>query len=274
MLHPMTLRAALILCTLLAVGPMPVRATTQDDVVKAEILQGWRTDRGSTMMALHLSLTPGWKTYWRSPGDAGIPPMFNWSGSDNLGQVRIHWPRPAVFLTNGMTSVGYHDEVVLPFEVFAVDPAQPIRLDLQMDLGVCKDICLPASIILNSDVGPDGDGGVATIKAALAEQPASGKAAGLAGIACDIAPIADGLRVTAHLDMPALGPDETVVFEAGAPDIWVSTAQSARQGGRLTSVTDMVGQSGAPFALDRSGVVLTIISGGAAVEITGCPAGP
>ncbi len=268
----MMLRAALIFCTLLAVGPMPVRATTQDDVIKAEVLQGWRTDRGSIMMALHLSLTPGWKTYWRSPGDAGIPPLFNWSGSDNLGQVRIHWPRPAVFLTNGMTSIGYHDEVVLPFEVFAVDPAQPIRLDLRLDLGVCKEICLPATIVLGSDVKADG-GDIAIIKAALADRPASAKAAGLAEIVCDIAPIADGLRVTAHLDMPSLGPEETVVFEAGIPGIWVAAAESARQGGRLTSVTDMVGQSGAPFALDRSGVVLTIISGGAAVEITGCPAG-
>jgi DsbC/DsbD-like thiol-disulfide interchange protein len=272
MFGAMMMRAALILCTLLAVGPMPVRATTQDDVVKAEVLQGWRTDHGSVMMALHLSLTPGWKTYWRSPGDAGIPPMFNWSESDNLGQVRIHWPRPAVFLTNGMTSIGYHDELVLPFEVFAVDPGQPIRLDLRLDLGVCKDICLPATIVLDSAVTTNGDD-IAIIKAALAERPASAKAAGLARIFCDIAPLDDGLRVTAHLDMPSLGPDETVMFEAGVPDIWVAAAESLRQGGRLTSVTDMVGESGAPFALDRSGVVLTIISGGAAVEITGCPAG-
>ena len=272
MFTPMMLRAALIFCTLIALGPTPVRATTQEDVIQAEVLQGWRTDRGSVMMGLRLSLTPGWKTYWRSPGDAGIPPLFDWAGSDNLAQVRIYWPRPAVFLTNGMTSIGYHDEVVLPFEVFAVDPAQPIWLDLQLDLGVCEDICVPATILLGSDVKGDGDH-VDAIKAALADRPASAKAAGLAGIACDIAPITDGLRVTAHLDMPSLGPDEMVVFEAGVPDIWVAGATSARQGGRLTSVTDMVGQSGAPFSLDRSGIVLTVISGGAAVEIIGCPAG-
>lgn len=272
MFRPMMLRTTLIFCTILAIGPMPVRATTQDDVVKAEVLQGWQTDRGSVMMALHLRLTPGWKTYWRSPGDAGIPPMFDWSASDNLGQVHIHWPRPAVFLTNGMTSIGYQDELVLPFEVFPSDPGRAIRLDLRMDLGVCKDICLPATIAIDSDVRADNTN-VAIIKAALAERPATGKAAGLAGISCDIAPIDDGLRVTAHLDMPALGTEETVVFEAGAPDIWVAAAESTRQGGRLTSVTDMVGESGVPFSLDRSGVVLTVISGGSAVEITGCPAG-
>jgi DsbC/DsbD-like thiol-disulfide interchange protein len=272
MFRPMMLRATLIFCTLLALGLTQVHATTQDDVVQAEVLQGWQTDRGSVMMALRLVLTPGWKTYWRSPGDAGIPPMFDWSGSDNLGQVRIHWPRPAVFMTNGMTSIGYHDEVVLPFEVFPAEPGQPIRLDLRMDLGVCKDICLPATIEIGGDVAADGEN-VAIIKAALADRPASGKSAGLAHISCDIEPIDDGLRVTAHVDMPALGPDETVVFEAGAPGIWVAAATSVRDGGRLTSVTDMVGESGAPFALDRSGLVLTVISGGAAVEITGCPAG-
>jgi DsbC/DsbD-like thiol-disulfide interchange protein len=268
----MKTRMTLILCSLLAFGPTQVGATTQDDVVRTEVLQGWQTDRGSTMMALRLVLTPGWKTYWRSPGDAGIPPSFDWSGSGNLAQVRIHWPRPTVFLVSGMTSIGYHDELVLPFEVFAVDPGQPIRLGLRMDLGICKDICLPATIVIDSFVAGDG-ADTARIKTALADQPGPAKAAGLAGIFCDIAPIDDGLRVTAHLDMPALGPDETVVFEAGAPDIWVASATTERQGGRLTSVTEMVGQSGAPFALDRSGVVLTVISGGSAVEIIGCPAG-
>ncbi len=247
-------------------------ATTLDEVVTAEVLQGWQTDSGSAMMALRLTLAPGWKTYWRSPGDAGIPPAFDWSGSDNLGQVRIHWPRPAVFLTNGMTSVGYHDQLVLPIEVFPIDPSRAMRIGLQLDLGVCKDICLPASLSLADDVVASG-ADASVIKAALAARPASAQAAGLAGIRCEIAPIDDGLRVTAHMDMPTLGPDETVVFEVGAPDIWVAAAQSARNGGRLTSVTDMVGLSGAPFALDRSGVTLTVISGGAAVEIRGCPAG-
>jgi DsbC/DsbD-like thiol-disulfide interchange protein len=263
---------ALICAGLIALVPLVARATTQDEVVTAEVLQGWQTESGGTMIGLRLVLTPGWKTYWRSPGDAGIPPVFDWTGSDNLAQAHIHWPRPAVFLTNGMTSIGYHDEVVLPIEIIPINPSQAVNLVLRVDLGVCKDICLPATLTLDGKVlGTGADSGA--IKAALADRPGTAKSAGLQGIWCDIAPIEDGLRVTAHLDMPALGPDETVVFEAGTPGVWVGAADSARTGGNLTSVTDMVGQSGAPFALDRSGVTLTVISGGAAVEINGCPAG-
>ncbi|MES2143208.1 MAG: protein-disulfide reductase DsbD domain-containing protein [Pseudomonadota bacterium] len=268
----MILRAALLICAVLASGSLPVRAQPQGEVASADMLQGWRTDSGSIMMALRLRLAPGWKTYWRSPGEAGIPPTFDWSGSDNLGQIRLFWPRPVVFLTSGMTSIGYHDEVVLPFEVVAADPGRPVRLGLQVDLGVCKDICLPVTLAIAGDVlgtGQDSD----IIRAALADRPVPAASAGLTGIACDVAPIEDGVRVTARVDMPPLGLDETVVFEAGSPDIWVATSQSDRRGERLTSAADMVAGTGLPFALDRSGVVLTIISGATAVEIKGCPAG-
>jgi DsbC/DsbD-like thiol-disulfide interchange protein len=263
------IRYALIAALLSAALGAPVGATTQDDVVSATLLQGWQTDHGSTMVAVRLTLTPGWKTYWRSPGDAGIPPSFDWSGSDNLGAVHVHWPRPAVFQTNGLTSIGYHDELVLPVEIFPAVAGQPIRVELQMDVGVCKDICLPASLIVSGDALADGTGSPA-IKAALAQRPDNATGT---PITCEIAPIKDGLRVNAHLNLTALGRDETVIFESGMPGVWVSQADTIRQGNQLTASVDMVGASGAPFVLDRSGVVLTIVAGDRAVELTGCPSG-
>jgi DsbC/DsbD-like thiol-disulfide interchange protein len=258
----------------LAVSLLPgtSHATTQEDVVQARILQGWETDRGSLMMGIRLTLSPGWKTYWRSPGDAGIPPLFNWSGSENLGEVRIHWPRPSVFMTNGMTSIGYHDALVLPVEIFPAIAGQDVEISLQLDVGVCDDICLPASLVIAGQAAPDGRD-TAEIKAALAARPISGKSAGLNDIRCEIVPIDDGLRIAAHLDMPAIGTEETVIFEAGVRGVWVSQAETSRDGNALTASVDMVGQSGAPFALDRSGITLTIIAGGAAVELRGCPSG-
>jgi DsbC/DsbD-like thiol-disulfide interchange protein len=248
-------------------GAAPVNATTQDDVVRASLLQGWETDGGGRMVAVRLTLTPGWKTYWRSPGDAGIPPMFDWAGSENLGTVRLHWPRPAVFQTNGLTSIGYHDELVLPIEVFPAVAGQPVRLALRMDVGVCKDICIPATLILSGDAVADGSDS-RPIKTALALRPDT--ALGTA-ITCVIEPITDGLRVTATLTLAPLGRDETVIFESGMPAVWVSQAETSRQGRQMTSSVEMVGQSGAPFVLDRSGVILTVVAGDAAAELTGCP---
>jgi hypothetical protein len=92
------------------------------------------------------------------------------------------------------------------------------------------------------------------------------------GATCRIDPIADGLRLHANLATPPLGPDETVVFETNDPRVWVAESQTIRQGGILTSTTDLVPPSGAPFALDRSAVIVTVLAQGQAVEYRGCAA--
>lgn len=247
------------------------QSSQQSEMFDADLLSGWQTDSGAYMAGLRVTLAPGWKTYWRAPGEAGIPPLFNWSGSDNLKSVRIHWPAPSVFQTNGMQSIGYHDQVTWPLEVVAIDPAKPVRLNATVDLGVCKDICLPASITLNVELaGPGAPDAAIQLALATGSKPAT--KAGLTAISCQVEPIADGVKVTATLQMPPLGVPETVAFETDQPEIWVAEAKTDRIGGSLISVTDMVAPTGAPFALDRSKIKLTILADNQAVEITGCPA--
>lgn len=258
-------------CLALLCAPAFAQSTAQIDHLTATLHSGWQTDTGDHMAGLQLTLAPGWKTYWRSPGEAGIPPLFNWSGSENVKSVRVHWPRPAVFETNGMQSIGYHDDVTLPLEVTAVDPAKPIVLRARVDLGICRDICLPATLDLSANLTAPGASND-HIKAALAARPLSASSAGLFAIACVIDPIADGLKITAVIDLPAQGGVETVAFETAQPDIWVAEAKSTRTGGTLTSVTEMVAPTGTPFALDRSQIRLTVIADNNAVEIRGCPA--
>src|SRR5690348_17144494 len=65
-----------------------------------------------------LQLQPGWKTYWRSPGDSGVPPRFDFSKSDNVEAVTVLWPAPLMFDDGaGGHSMGYHDKVVLPLRI-------------------------------------------------------------------------------------------------------------------------------------------------------------
>lgn len=252
-------------------APLAASAFEQADVVQGDFRTGWQVKPGTHMAALHIDLAPSWKTYWRAPGDAGIPPSFNWSGSENLKSVRFHWPRPSVFDLNGTKTVGYHDQLILPIEVVAADPSRPVHLRAMIDLGVCLDICIPATLSLDAVLqGPGAPD--ALIDAALAAVPQTAAQAGLAGIGCMVDPIDDGLRVTARMQIPQLGPDETVVFESGVDGVWVSEAVADRSGGTLTAASDMVPPTGAPFALDRSGVTLTVISMDRAVEIRGCPA--
>jgi DsbC/DsbD-like thiol-disulfide interchange protein len=249
----------------------PALATTQDDVLQATLRPGWQMENGAHMAALDLALAPGWKTYWRSPGEAGIPPSFDWSGSSNVKSVRLHWPVPTVFDTNGMQTIGYHDRLLLPVEVTAIDPALPVRLAITADLGICDEICLPANLTLAADLSPPGAPDAA-ITAALDQQATAGAEAGVTRVSCAVDPIADGLRLTARVRMPDPGVPEVVAFETADPDVWVATSVTQREGGDLVTMTELVPPDGAPFALDRSGVVMTILSQGQAVEVRGCPA--
>ncbi|MFN4203549.1 MAG: protein-disulfide reductase DsbD domain-containing protein [Tabrizicola sp.] len=260
------IRTAVLLACLAA----PALATTQDDVLSAALIPGWQTESGGRMAALDLRLAPGWKTYWRSPGDAGIPPSFDWSGSENVRSVRLHWPAPNVFQVNGMQTIGYHDRLVLPVEVTPEDPARPIRLRVRMDLGVCDEICMPATVELGSDLAEPGAPDDA-IRAALARRAATAQEAGVTRVACSIDPIADGLRITARLGLPDPGLPEVVAFETADRDVWIAEAITERRGGELVSITELVPPSGAPFALDRSQITMTILAAGSAVEVKGCP---
>ncbi|MEH6402274.1 MAG: protein-disulfide reductase DsbD domain-containing protein [Sneathiella sp.] len=95
------------------------------------------------LLGFHVKLSPGWKTYWRSPGDSGIPPQFNWSGSENLEKVEIFWPKPMAFDSYGLLAWGYKDEVVYLLNATLEDPEQPLQIALEMFYGICEEVCIP-----------------------------------------------------------------------------------------------------------------------------------
>jgi DsbC/DsbD-like thiol-disulfide interchange protein len=108
------------------------------------LLPGESLAPGSFRAGLEFRLTEGWKTYWRNPGDAGVPPTFDWSKSDNVAKLTLSWPAPQRFDDEGGTSIGYEGDVILPIRVDAKDPARPVTLVLALDYAVCETICVPA----------------------------------------------------------------------------------------------------------------------------------
>lgn len=94
-------------------------------------------------LGLHFKLKPGWKIYWRSPGDAGFPPEPDWAGSDNLKGAKIHWPAPERFEVLGLQTLGYKKEVVLPLTVTRTDPSKALRMTGVVRYLTCDDICIP-----------------------------------------------------------------------------------------------------------------------------------
>ena len=262
-----------LLAALCAAFPLTAAAgDARETPVRAEVLPGWQTDSGTRMAALRLTLAPGWKTYWRAPGDAGIPPSFDWRGSENLSMVAYHWPRPEIFVNFGLRSVGYKNELILPLELHPEQAGQTIRLRGKIDLGVCDKICVPAHLEVDATLEGAGRSDPA-IHAALAAQPRPAARAGVGKVLCTLAPGAEGLRLTAHIEMPRLSGREDALIETGDPRVWVSEPELTREGGAITVSADLAPPAGAPLTIDRSALRFTLIGGASAVEIRGCSAG-
>ena len=241
--------------------------------VTADVLPGWVKEDGTRMAALRLRLAPGWKTYWRAPGDAGIPPQFDWSASKNLASVAVVWPSPKVFDQNGMRSVGYENEVVIPLQINPSQQGKPIRLKADMDLGICSDICIPHSLEFDVKIDTSNTAPTPAIAAALAQQPYSAKEAGVSASECIVSPTPDGLQIETRVTMPTAGNPEYVVIEPGPGEIWVSESSTKRQGGEIVAVSDMVHVNGGTIALDRSAIRITVLGSKYAVDIRGCSPG-
>ena len=107
---------------------------------------------GKATAALQITLQDGWKTYWKMPGDAGVPPQFDWSASSNVKAVEVLYPAPKRFQDAGGETIGYKHEVVFPLLVTPGDTAKPVRLALKLDYAVCKDVCMPARAELSLDL--------------------------------------------------------------------------------------------------------------------------
>jgi DsbC/DsbD-like thiol-disulfide interchange protein len=248
----------------------PLSAQGVGDPARLDVIEGWRTERGTLMAALRLQLDPGWKTYWRTPGDAGIPPQFSFGGSANLAAVVLHWPIPELFADNGYTSIGYHDQLILPVELTPRDPAQPIALRGQADIGVCADICVPFSASFAADLSAGQGRRDARILANLDNRPATAREARVGRVTCTLTPDNGRYGLRAEVSMPQAGRDEHAVIELPGQPVWISEAETARRGDTLSATVEIVPEPGKTLVLDRSAVRITVLAGPNAVDIRGC----
>jgi suppressor for copper-sensitivity B len=109
---------------------------------------------GRLLLGLQFEMAPGWKIYWRSPGDAGYPPSLDWKGSENLAEATVEWPAPKRFSLFGIDTVGYEKAVVLPVVARPRQAGAPVRLHAALDYLTCSEICVPYQAELDLDL-PD-----------------------------------------------------------------------------------------------------------------------
>jgi suppressor for copper-sensitivity B len=219
---------------------------------------------------LQVRMEEGWKISWRSPGDAGLPPVFDWAGSRNLASVEVSWPAPMRFTVLGFETLGYKDDVVLPIVARLAEPGRGVRLDLALDYLVCSDICVPAEarLALSLPAGPaDPTAFAHLIDRFVARVPGSGGAQGLSIERAEAGGPrnARALHVVARSTLPFSAPDLFVEgpesFRFGPPE--VRLAESARRADLSLPVEAVAGAT-EPLAGTR--LTLTLVDGGRAME--------
>lgn len=217
------------------------------ELVTLRLLPGWR-DQDRHIAGLAIDLAPGWKTYWRAPGDAGIPPRITLSSP-----AQVLFPAPQVMDVLGARVVGYDGSVVLPVVLPVGQGAQDITLTA--DLGICHDICVPVSQTLTARL-PDTPARDPALVAALAMVPKPH-----AGLTCAMVPTQGGMTLTVTAPIQ-LDHAETVI-EVSDPMAWVAEPRTAGQ----SATAEVYGEA---LALDRAGVRLTVLSPDGATEYLGC----
>lgn len=113
---------------------------------RARLIAGRATTaNGRYLAGVEIVMADGWKTYWRMPGDSGVPPSFDWTGSANVAASKVLYPAPMRMPEAGGIAIGYKHSVLLPIEITPQDPAKPVVLKLALEFGVCREICIPAT---------------------------------------------------------------------------------------------------------------------------------
>ena len=147
-----TIRTQAVLClaTAISVSSFACAASAQDaspwhsDLHSAvRLLAGSRS--GAVLLGgIAFQLQPGWKTYWRTPGDSGVPPRFDFSKSENVEAVTVLWPAPLRFNDGaGGNSFGYHNNTVLPLRIVLKSADKPVTLRAEISYAVCEKLCIP-----------------------------------------------------------------------------------------------------------------------------------
>jgi len=219
---------------------------------------------GRLSAGIEIMLEPGWRTYWRTPGAAGIPPAIDLSGSVNLGAVEVSFPLPQRHDDGYGVSNVYEGGVLLPFTADVPDPAAPIELRLSLDLGACEEVCIPEHVEATLTIPPGVTDRVAaaTLAGARAQVPGPPQPGVLA---VESARRNGGTDKRPVFDIVVTAPPDAEMFVEGPPD-W------------FPGVPDRIGGAGQPtyrVAFDRigaktpmEGVTLrvTLVADGKAIE--------
>jgi suppressor for copper-sensitivity B len=221
-------------------------------------------------LGLEFRLAPGWKIYWRAPGDAGLPPRLDWAGSRNLAAAEIAWPAPRRFSAYGLETIGYEDAVVLPITARLEQQGAPLSLRAAVEYLTCKDICIPYEGVLTLDLpaggaAPESGGGYADLIEHYAREVPGDEEA--SGIAVTASRILRGKSPTLELSLAShaalIAPDAFVEAPAGLA-FGAPRVQRAADG--RSAILDIAVSETTAGSLDGQSLRVTVVDGARALD--------
>ena len=262
----------LVLCAAIA----PARAASGDWVrsehVSARLLAavGGTGDLASVPAGIEVALEGDWKTYWRSPGDAGLPPTLDWKGSTNLAAATLLYPAPQRVTVLGIQTFGYKHDVVFPLDLKVADKGKPLDLKLHLDILVCAEQCIPKSfdLALAIPAGPASPSADAQrLARARAAVPGDARTSGLRILGAQ--EVSDkgkaALEVKAVADQPFETPD---IIPEVRPDANLGTPRIILSDDKRAATFDLPLTQPLPVGAKLTGrdVTLTLTDGARALE--------
>ena len=161
-----------LFCLALSAATPAVAATGawgEGQRAEARLIAAGVDGSGRLEAGVEIRLPEGWHTYWRDPGDAGVVPEIDFSGSDNLGAATVDFPVPER-LDDGFAVTNVYDgSVILPVRASVSDPAKPVDLVARLVVGACAEICVRDEIEARVTIAPGArDAAAAGVLAAAA----------------------------------------------------------------------------------------------------------
>lgn len=174
-------------CGIVLSAGAPARAAdaspwVEDNYSAIRLIAGASKPGAESLRAgIEIKMQPAWHTYWRYPGDSGVPPRFSFAGSDNLATVKVLYPAPHAFTDEVGTTIGYKGNVILPLRVVPRQKDKPVTLRAKVDYAVCEKLCVPVEAKLELTILPAGgaDNPALTAAEARVPTPVSAAEAGL-----------------------------------------------------------------------------------------------
>jgi DsbC/DsbD-like thiol-disulfide interchange protein len=231
-------------------------------------------DASRRRAGVQILLEAGWKTYWRYPGDSGVPPRFDFTRSENVKQVMVGWPAPHRFTDGGDTSIGYKGDVTLPLVVVPKDARKPTVLRLDLDYAICEKMCVPASAKVELDLSSGTTQEIAQEAALTAAEASVPKPAAVG----DGGPLAiRSVRREAATPLPRVvvdvavpdGASDVDLFAEGPTADWALPVPMPIPGAPAGEQRFAFALDGLPSGASAQGAALrlTAVAGGQAVEV-------